>query len=77
VRDTESSTEPSWWNFIGLRRRYVSDRTWFKAALIVAALGSLAALPGWWKVADLIVVVVGIGLVQSGIRRALRRRASS
>ena len=76
---TNNPPEPGtrWWDFIGYRRRYVSDRVWFGAGFIAASVGSLGAVPGWWKVLDLAGLVVGIALAWSGIRRWLRRRYSN
>jgi len=76
VKDTNGTAGSRWWDFIGYRRRYVSDRTWFGAGFIAAGLGGLSQLQGWWKAADLVGALVGVVLVQSGVRRALRRRDS-
>jgi DNA-binding transcriptional LysR family regulator len=74
VKDMKGTAGSRWWDFIGYRRRYVSDRTWFGAALIAAGVGGLSQVPGWWKAADLAGALIGVVLVQSGVRRALRRR---
>jgi len=76
---TNNPPEPGtrWWDFIGYRRRYVSDRVWFGAGFIAASVGSLGAVPGWWKVLDLAGLVVGIALAWSGIRLWLRHRYSN
>jgi hypothetical protein len=73
---TKNRHEPGtrWWDFIGYRRRYVSDRVWFGAGFIAASVGSLDAAPGWWKILDLAGLVVGTALAWSGIRHWLRRR---
>jgi hypothetical protein len=66
-----------WWDFIGYRRRYVSDRVWFGAAFIAASVGNLGGTPGWWKVLDLAGLVAGMALASSGVRRWLRREGST
>lgn len=73
---TSNRPEPGarWWDFIGYRRRYVSDRIWFGAGFIAASVGSLAAAPGWWRILNLAGLAVGITLAWSGIRRWSRRR---
>jgi hypothetical protein len=44
--------------------------------LVVAGLGGLGELPGWWKAPGLAGIFIGVVLVQSGVRRALRQRDS-
>jgi len=76
VKNAKADVGSRWWNSIGYRRRYASDRTWFGAAFGIAGLGGLIQLPGWWKAPGLVFVLLGVALVQSGVRRALRRRES-
>jgi hypothetical protein len=54
-------------DFIGRRRRVVSDRTWFGLAFVVASF----ALPGWWR---LLLLIPGALLAAAGLHRAWIRR---
>jgi hypothetical protein len=74
VKDKNRTPGSRWWDFIGYRRLYVSDRTWYGAAFIAGGLGGLSQLHGWWKALDVVAALIGVVLVRSGVRRALRRR---
>jgi hypothetical protein len=73
VTSKRPPNDPPWWDFIGYRRQYVSDRIWYGAALIAGGLGSIGTVSWWWKLANAVAILVGATLVWSGVRRALRR----
>jgi hypothetical protein len=65
-------------SMIGQRRRLLSDRVWFGLAFIVAGLGSVGTVGGWWKAINFGAVAVGAMLISSGARRfQLRVRADN
>jgi hypothetical protein len=74
VSEHEARSAGKWWDFISYRRRYISDRTWFGAAIIAASLGSLGSAPGWWKLADLAGFALGSALTYSSVRHWHRRQ---
>jgi hypothetical protein len=62
-----------WWDFVGYRRQFVSDRTFFGIAFVVIGVGNLAVWRGWAELALLVVVAFGVALMFSGLRRAMSR----
>ena len=62
---------PGRWNFIALRRQYISDRTWFGFGLVVVGFGTLSITRGWMRLSALPLVLMGIALIWSGIRKAV------
>jgi hypothetical protein len=66
VRDQPPRARP--WQLIEYRRRYVSDRTWFGAALAVA-FGAVTAV----SLLFLIPAAVGVAMMVAGLTRAFRR----
>jgi hypothetical protein len=72
VRPTEPESKPGFFDFIGWRRQVLSDRTWFGVALVVMGIGVPISEGGWaWLVAFLL--LPGVILVKSGVRRASNR----
>lgn len=63
--------KPGRLDFVGWRRRVISDRTWFGIAFVVMGIAAIS-FGGWARLLAL-VVVPGVLLINSGIRRAENR----
>lgn len=62
-----------WWDFVGYRRQFVSDRTFFGAALVIIGVGNLTVWRGWVELTLLLVVAFGVALIYTGVKRAVSR----
>jgi hypothetical protein len=67
----EPEGKPGRLDFVGWRRRVISDRTWFGMAFVV--MGSAAIFTGGWSRLLASLIVPGIILINSGVRRAANR----
>ena len=72
VSPTELESKPGPFDFIGWRRRVLSDRTWIGLAFVVMGVGVPISLGGLaWLLGSL--VLPGVILINSGIRHASDR----
>ena len=71
--DSNRQRGTRWWDFIAYRRQYVTNRTWYGAAVVAGALGSMSSTGGWVALAFVPILIIGIVLVVSGVRRSMTR----
>jgi hypothetical protein len=64
--------QPRWWDFIGHRRRYVSDLTWFGLAAAIIGITVVTQSPGWTRLLGLLPVGVGVGMLGGALLRRIR-----
>jgi hypothetical protein len=74
-RRSRPDDRPGAFDFMGWRRRAVSDRTWFGLGLVTVGVAVPLQLGGWaWLLT--LAVPVGLALIVSGLRRAVARARS-
>ena len=69
----DHQSPPAWWDFAAWRRQGLSDRVWFGAAFSTCGVGAVVSDSGWWRIPAAIVLLVGVGMVASAVRRGVRR----
>ncbi|MGE5828711.1 MAG: hypothetical protein ACM30G_10170 [Micromonosporaceae bacterium] len=63
-----------WWDFVGHRRKVVTDPVWFGGGLVIVGICGLPWLGSWGRWLGVLVALAGFALLRIGLRRRLRPR---